>query len=504
MSDARMLAAGHVMIRVDASEWHSSAYRNEAYRLIDQGICGIGVFIGMLDDTAVMIEQLQRRAGGSLLVAADYEYGLPMRLDGGVAYPRAMALGKCATETTEAVASLIAHEAQVLGVHWNWAPVADVNSNPSNPIINTRSFGQDPQTVAQHVRAYVRGTQSRGVLACAKHFPGHGDTTVDSHVALPTIDVAEDTAIIREFVPFTAAIESGVGSMMVGHIVVPFLDAEKPASLSRRVVTDLLRGRMGYNGLVCTDALDMHAIADRWPSGEAAVLALEAGADIALMPDDVEEAITAIADAIESGRLSPQHLDASRQRIESVKQTYVRTAAQLTSHEPRVVDQSTHAMFALKAADEALHVAGNPAALPLMQYKHIAALAVVSDADMASATTWFQALTQAVEMNIDCGYIDGTISDSDLNDLALGVAEADVLVVALFGKAIAYRGNLPGADRMPEIALRLAAGRPVIVVACGSPYGIEQINASCTIYTYSDTLPSIAASVMRLIGRNVQ
>lgn len=504
MSDARMLAAGHVMVRVDASEWHSTAYRSEAYRLIDQGVCGIGVFLGKLEDTAAMIDELQRRAGGSLLVAADYEYGLPMRLGGGISYPRAMALGKCAAETTESIASLIAHEAHALGVHWNWAPVADINSNPDNPIINTRSFGQEPQAVAQHVQAYVRGTQLRGVLACAKHFPGHGDTTVDSHVALPTIDVTEETAIVRELVPFKAAIEAGVGSVMVGHIVVPFLDADLPASLSGRVINDLLRGRMGYDGLVCTDALDMHAIADRWPSGEAAVLALEAGADIALMPDDIEAAIVAIAQAIESGRLSREHLDASRRRIESVKQRYVRSVAQLSSHEQRVVDQSTHAMFALKAADEAVHVSGDPAALPLTQYKHVAALAVVSDADMSSATTWFQALTQAVEMNIDCGYIDGTISDTEVDDLANGIAEADVLVLALFGKAIAYRGNLPGAERVPEIAMKVAAGRPVIVVACGSPYGIDRIQATCTIYTYSDTLPSIAASVMRLIGRNVR
>jgi beta-glucosidase-like glycosyl hydrolase len=504
MSDARMLAAGHVMVRVDASEWHSTAYRSGAYRLIDQGVCGIGVFLGNLEDTAVMIEELQRRAGGSLLVAADYEFGLPMRLEGGISYPRAMALGKCSAETTESIASLIAHEAHALGVHWNWAPVADINSNPDNPIINTRSFGEDPLGVAEQVNAYVRGTQAQAVLACVKHFPGHGDTTVDSHVALPTIDVSEDTAAVREFVPFTSAIASGVGSVMVGHIVVPFLDAQLPASLSHNVITGLLRGRMGFDGLVCTDALDMHAIADRWPSGEAAVLALEAGADIALMPDDVEEAITAIAQAIESGRLSQEHLDASRRRIDSVKQTYVRGAARTSNHHPHVVDQSTHAMFALKAADEAQHVAGNSAALPITRYQHVAALAVVSDADMASATTWFQALTQAVEMNIDCGYIDGSISDREVEDLAHGLAEADVLVLALFGKAIAYRGSLPGGERVPEIAKRLAAGRPVIVVACGSPYGIDRIDSACTIYTYSDTLPSIAASVMRLIGRNVR
>jgi hypothetical protein len=161
-------------------------------------------------------------------------------------------------------------------------------------------------------------------------------------------------------------------------------------------------------------------------------------------------------------------------------------------------------MAALSAGFEAVNVVGDTSLLPLMQHRHVAALAVVSDADMTSATTWFQALTQAVEMNMDCGYIDGSISDTELADLAHGLTEADVLVVALFGKAVAYRGNLPGADRLPELVSRLANGRPVIVVACGSPYGIETIKASCALYTYSETLPSIAASVMRLIGRNVR
>ena len=161
-------------------------------------------------------------------------------------------------------------------------------------------------------------------------------------------------------------------------------------------------------------------------------------------------------------------------------------------------------MYALKAAEEGLRVAGDSEALPITQYNHVAALAAVSEADMDIATTWFQALTQAVEMNIDCGYIDGSISEQETLDLRQGIAEADVIVLALFGRAVAYRGSLPGADRIPSIVSSIAQGRPVIVVACGSPYGVEQISSAATIYTYSDTLPSIAASVMRLIGRIVR
>lgn len=505
MTQAQERAARHIMVRVDAKEWQSQAYRDAAYRLVDIGVGGIGVFLGPLDVTATMIDELQRRAGRRLLVAADLEYGLPMRLEGGISFPRAMALGMCDVATTRAIASLIAHEASAIGVHWNWAPVADINSNPHNPIINTRSFGETPSLVARHVEAFIQGTQERHVLACAKHFPGHGDTVVDSHVDLPTIDVAEDVAWHRELIPFKAAIEADVASIMVGHIVVPFLDELRPASLSHKAVGGLLRENMGYGGIVCTDALDMRAIADRWPSGEAAVMAIEAGVDIALMPDNTLDAIAALALAIDSGRIASDAIDASHARLEAARRRVgIGAAGRSTRQEPLVVDQSMHAMYALRAADEGVRVAGNPDALPITQYKHVAALAAVSETDMDSATTWFQALTQAVEMNIDCGYIDGSISDQELLDLGQGIAEADVIVLALFGRAVAYRGNLPGAERIPSIIQRIAQGRPVIVVACGSPYGVEHITSAATIYTYSDTLPSIAASVMRLIGRIVR
>jgi len=492
------------MVRLDANQWHLQSYRDEAYQLTDLGVAGFGVFLGQVDTTAEMIEQLQRRAGGKLLIAADYEYGLPMRLDGGVSYPRAMALGVCSEETTQNIAALIAHEASAIGVNWNWAPVADINSNPLNPIINTRSFGETPEVVARHVQAFIRGTQERGVLACAKHFPGHGDTNIDSHVDLPTIHLDQAVAMQRELVPFRAAVDAGVASMMVGHIVVPFLDPERPASLSSQAVQNLLRTTMGFQGLVCTDALDMHAISDRYPSGEAAVMAIEAGVDIALMPDHTHDAIDALAAAMESGRLSESLLASADQRLHTARLQIAGGASDMGHRcTPVVVDQSTHALFALKAASQAVRIVGDDSTLPITQFKHVAALAAISEADMDTATTWFQGLTQAVEQNIDCGYIDGTMSDAELNDLADGLQDADVILLALFGRAVAYRGSLPGAERLPHIIDRLAGGRPVIVVACGSPYGVENITSTATLYTYSDTLPSVAASVMKLIGRVV-
>lgn len=506
MASLERRASARFMVRADAQHWNSPDYRDGLYRLVDRGVGGVGVFLGGLEETATMIEDLQRRGGRRLVIAGDYEFGLPMRLSGGVSFPRAMALGRTLPGITEHVAQCIADEARALGVHWNWAPVADINANPNNPIVNTRSFGKTADVVAQHACAYVRGTQRVGVLACAKHAPGHGDTHVDSHIDLPVIDLDRAVAEQREFVPFRACIEGGVRTLMMGHIVVPFLDPDLPSSLSRRVVTDLVRTSWGFTGLITTDALDMGAIRTRWSSGEAALLALKAGVDVVLMPEDPHAAIDAVMNAIECGDLDGVDLDASDARWEDARAFVgLRTTsgAAYSSREPLAIDQATHAMIALQAADAALQVTGDSTLLPITQHPHVAAFAILDESEADTATTWFQSLAQATELNIDMGFVDGTIAESDLQSLVDGISDATCVVFAFFGKAVAFKGKLPGFDRVPYVMEQLAQGRPTIVVACGSPYGIDQLPATMTMYTYSDTLPSIASSVMRLIGRSV-
>jgi len=506
MASPARRAAQLVMIRADARHWSDADYRSAIEALIDRGVGGVGVFIGGLEETAEMIEHLQRRAGRRLLIAADYEHGLPMRLDGGIAFPRAMALGRCSTSTTELVAGCIADEARAIGVHWNWAPVADINSNPLNPIVNTRSFGETPERVAEHAAAYVRGTQAHGVMACAKHVPGHGDTHVDSHRDLPTIELEPVVAAEREFAPFRRCIDEGVKSLMIGHIVVPFLDAQDPASLSAHVVNDLVRQQWGFQDLVTTDALDMGAITSRYTSSQAALKAIGAGCDVVLMPENPHEAIDAITQAIESGKLSDERLTESELRWERAREfAGLRTAQRpVTEKRPAVViDQNAHALIALRAADEACHLVGNANLLPITTARHVAAFAIVDDHSVESATTWFQAIAQGADINIDFGYVDLSITDDECASLADGVAEADLVIFGVFGKAVAFRGELGQVTRLPHIIERLVGDRPSILVACGSPYGIEATLADTVLYTFSDTLPSIAASVLRLIGRAV-
>lgn len=498
MSELHRRAAGFVMPRADARSWGEPLYRDALYRLVDQGIGGIGVFIGGLEETARMIDDLRSRGGRRLLFAADYEHGLPMRLDGGVAFPRAMALGRTLPGITEHIAAAIAEEARAIGVTWNFAPVCDINANPNNPIINTRSFGEDPTTVAQHAAAYVRGTQRERVMACAKHAPGHGDTVVDSHVALPSIEISEELAMSREFVPFKAAIDAGVASVMMGHIVVPFLDAGRPASLSARVIDDLVRTTWGFDGLITTDALDMRAITGTYSAAEAAVLAFEAGNDVLLLPEDPIAAIEAVAHAIAEGRFDEERCAASEARWEGARR-FVRPLPSDATRPP--VDLGAHAQMALKAADAAIRIVGDTSLLPLSHDQPYAAFAIIDEADADAATTWCHYLAQATEGNSDFAFIDDSISDTDLSSMCDGTADAAVVLFALFGRATAYRGSLGRQSRTAEIMQRLSQGKPSIVIACGSPYGIEGLPASLTMHAYSETTPSLAATVLRLIGR---
>ena len=218
---------------------------------------------GDVYETAIMVDRLQTEARVPLLVTADLERGLAMRVRRGTYFPDAMALGATGkAEYAYEVGRAIAEEARALGIHQNFAPVADINTNPSNPVINTRAFSDDRELVSAMVRAFVRGTEAGGLIATAKHFPGHGDTGTDSHLELPFLRLTRARLDTLELVPFVAAIEAGVGSVMIGHLAVPSLEqgSREPASLSRWLITDLLKGDLGYTGLIVSDAMEMQGV----------------------------------------------------------------------------------------------------------------------------------------------------------------------------------------------------------------------------------------------------
>jgi len=269
----------------------SAEYR-ELLRAVEQNHLGgfmlgtrlgpFGIERGKPYATAALINELQKTARIPLLFAADFERGTAMRLENGTSFPHAMAVAASGRpEDAYTVARITAAEARAVGVHWIFAPVADVNSNPDNPIINVRSFGEDPQRVSAFVEAYVRGVEENGGLSTAKHFPGHGDTRTDSHLDLSAIssDAAHLDAV--ELPPFRAAFAAGASTVMTGHLAVPALepDPAKPATLSPRIIAGLLRHELGFNGLVVTDALDMGGVARHFTPAEAAVQSMLAGAD---------------------------------------------------------------------------------------------------------------------------------------------------------------------------------------------------------------------------------
>jgi len=293
----------------------------ELKRLLESGVGGVILLGGSSVELRQRCLQLQNWADGPLLLCADVEEGVGQRFEGATWLVPPMALARLhakGPERAEALAEqygrCTGRQARHCGLNWVLAPIVDVNNNPANPVINVRAWGDDPDTVTRLTLAFQKGVEHENVLACAKHFPGHGDTAEDSHLQLPVIPHARERLEQLELAPFRASIAAGIDSVMTAHLQIPSLDPDRPATLSKAVLKDLLRDQLGFQGLVVTDALVMEAIRAHHSAGDAALLAFEAGADLILMPEDADAAITAICDGLRSGRIPWERLDASVER----------------------------------------------------------------------------------------------------------------------------------------------------------------------------------------------
>lgn len=306
--------------------WEPQANTLRHY-LQDLAVGGVIVLGGSAAEIALRSQQLQDWAKVPLFMAADIEEGVGQRFSGATWFAPPMALAEIAKTEPKTAAHLAtemgaytAQEALAIGLNWVLAPITDVNNNPQNPVINVRAFGETLEVVSQLATAFIQGAQQHPVLTTAKHFPGHGDTATDSHLDLPVIPHALERLQSLEYLPFKAAIAAGVDSVMSAHLLIPDLDETYPATLSPRILTGELREALGFDGIIVTDALVMGAIADRYGANEAAVLAVEAGADVLMMPLDPPGAIQAICEAVESGRISADRILASLERIWRAKQ----------------------------------------------------------------------------------------------------------------------------------------------------------------------------------------
>lgn len=300
------------------------------------GVGGVILLGGSAGELCLRTQQLQNWAKIPLLIAADIEEGVGQRFGGATWFPPPMAISAVAAKNlaqaqlyAAQMGATTAKEALAIGINWLLAPIVDVNNNSQNPVINVRAFGETPEIVSKLANAFIKGAQSYGALTTAKHFPGHGDTAVDSHIDLPVLRHTPPRLAQIELPPFQEAIASGVDAIMSAHLLIPAWDEKLPATLSHLVLTDLLRDSMKFEGLIVTDALIMGAIAKRYGADEAPVMAVEAGADILLMPVNPETAIKAVCDAVQSGRITESRIHASVERIWKAKAKVIASTSKL-------------------------------------------------------------------------------------------------------------------------------------------------------------------------------
>jgi beta-N-acetylhexosaminidase len=457
---------------------------------------------------AAFVNRMQRAAKTPLLIAGDYERGASMRVELATRFPHNMAFAATRDPSFSRYEGMIAaREARALGTQWVFAPVADVNNNPDNPIINIRSYGENPEEVSAHVRAYIEGLQSGKprVLATAKHFPGHGDTSVDTHLGLATISADRARLDRVELVPFRAAIAQGVDAVMTAHIAVPALDApETPATLSGAILTGLLRRDLGFKGLIVTDALDMQGVAKQYGSGEAAVKALEAGADVLVMPPQPEDAIDAIVNAVATGRLTRRRIQESVSRVLAAKARVgldrKRTANLETMGDeldsPEVIDKVQ------EIADRSVTlVKNNNDVVPLRAGANVA-FVILTEGCCSTEGRAFQAEVRKRMPKAQISRLDPSVPDAGIDKLSASIAAADVVVVAAFASVAAYRSGGALDGNYPKlINALLATNRPVALIALGNPYLIRSFpNVSAYLATYSTVPPSEIAAVKALFG----
>ncbi|MFD1657882.1 glycoside hydrolase family 3 protein [Streptomyces caeni] len=363
-------------------------------RRLGEGLASVGLFgrnIASREQLAALTAQL-RAERDDVLVAIDEEGGDVTRLEvrTGSSFPGNHALGAVDdAQLTRRVAHELGRRLAECGVNLNWAPSADVNSNPANPVIGVRSFGADTALVARHTAAYVTGLQSAGVAACTKHFPGHGDTAVDSHHALPRIDAGPPVLQERELTPFRAAIAAGTRAVMSAHILVPALDPDLPATLSRKVLTELLRGELGYDGLIVTDGMEMRAIAGTYGIERGSVLAIAAGADAICvgggLADDetVRRLRDALVTAVRSGELAEERLADAAERVRVLARWTAAARPQEAAPQPAAGTD-----VGLVAARRALTVTGAEGFVPLGEPPYVAALTPTANIAVGDETPW--------------------------------------------------------------------------------------------------------------------
>lgn len=470
-----------------------------------------GVTLGDPLDAAALLNRLQAIAPVPLLNTGDFEAGVGFRMAGATVFPRNMAFGAAGDEALVFEAGRItAVESRAIGVHVDFAPVVDVNDNPRNPVINTRSFGEDPPAVARLGAAYVRGLQAGGALATLKHFPGHGDTDVDSHLGLPIIRRPRARLDEVELVPFRAGLDAGAAAVMIAHIEMPALDPAPgtPATLSAPVVTGLLRGELGFDGLVYTDSMGMQAIADLVDPGEASVRAVLAGNDVVLHSPDDRAAFAGIGAAVAQGRIPAERIAQSAERI-------LRAKARLGLHRVRQVNLESVAVTVggrahRRVAEEASRrgltlIKDDRNAVPLRlapaaRILYLSVLDYPAGWGIAAPSRTFAPELRERWPNVTAVELSDRTSRDEIDLVRASARGYDAIVASIFVRTAAYSGRMdlapPVARLLQDLAaLTEATGAPYVAVFFGNPYVatfLPELPAMLLTFDYYD-LPERSA-----------
>jgi beta-glucosidase-like glycosyl hydrolase/CubicO group peptidase (beta-lactamase class C family) len=484
-------------------------YERLVFLVKDLKVGGIIFFLSNIYDQAIVTNKLQKIANVPLLISADFERGVAQRAAEATIFPYNMGIGAADdTDLTYQMGEIIAIEGTAIGVHQNYAPVSDINNNPFNPIINVRSFGEDADHVKRLSNSFLRGVQDGGMIATSKHFPGHGNTNVDSHRELPVILGTEDELLKNELAPFRSNIENGVMSIMVGHLQVPAFEPDNklPSTLSKKIITDLLKDKLGFKGLIVTDAMEMHAITNSFASGEAAILALQAGNDAILFPADPEAVIKAIISAVKKGDLTEERLNQSVRKILLAKKWAGLDKSKLIDIESisQKVGVESHWEIARKLARKSITlVKDDQTLIPLSQNKNIKYLHVsILDSKFGGEENYFNSILKSRLNNLSIERISLNSNDSDYEDALTSAKNSDFILLSSYLKVRAFEGDLGLTKLQTELVHNLLGlGKPLVFMAHGSPYILSRFpKAETYICNYGDTEVSESALAEAIFG----
>jgi beta-N-acetylhexosaminidase len=461
---------------------------------IDQGVGGFIISVGSPLEIAAKLNRMQALSKVPLIFSADYETGVGMRARGGYFLPNAIDLGGATVFPPEmamgatgdptlayAQGRMTAIEGRAIGVHVDFTPVLDVNNNPGNPVINTRSYGEDPQQVARFGEAMVRGIQDNGMIATGKHFPGHGDTETNSHLALPVVNVSRERLESVELVPFKAAVASGLGAIMSFHGVLPAFDSSGvPATLSHNVMTGVLRGELGFKGLIISDAMDMKGGLIQYGLTEAVKRAIAAGLDVILQPSDVGQAIDAIVAGVNEGRYSESRLNESVMRVLKAKERLGLAEKRTVdlSAIPVVVGDSAKLALARTIAEKSITlVRDSLAQVPLSGAStlRILSISVASKTDLGAGAA-FDAELRARYPGLRTETIETQDQGVNYDRMRAAADSADVTVVSSYVGQIWNATSLNVSSGFTTLVNDLVRkGRGPILITFGNPYLLLQL-----------------------------